>query len=314
MVERQTLQPQNLLPARAWGFESPSRHHPSSVLPRNRVSVYGPHANSNCIVLLVHSNHVVCLFPQHAPGMKHLRHIELAEWQRPIVSDHATRFVRGLLHSDGCRFTNPVTHTRSDTSLRDRSSRTHPRTYSGCSQRRATDSASTGVELVTAPLRLPGALQFRCSTSSSDPSTDHADACCGTATQDDARAHPAPARRSGPRPRRLAGGRQAQARSAGKGQDRVGPGRRSRRSTSAAATLCNEVPSENVARGAAPAPTFRAHHALRAPSVETLLQNLLRVIGAVQPELRAIAQIAPPPPGPGVGERTRTSTGCPTGS
>jgi hypothetical protein len=78
-----------------------------AVFPRNHVSVYRPHANSNCIVVLVHSNHVVCLFPQHGPGMKHLRHIELAEWQRPIVSDHATSFVRGLLHSDGCRFTNP---------------------------------------------------------------------------------------------------------------------------------------------------------------------------------------------------------------
>jgi hypothetical protein len=44
--------------------------------------------------------------------MKHLRHIELADWQQSIVSEHAKGFVRGLLHSDGCRFMNPVTtHT-----------------------------------------------------------------------------------------------------------------------------------------------------------------------------------------------------------
>jgi hypothetical protein len=83
-----------------------------AVFPRNCVSVYRPHADSNCMVVFAPSNHVVCLFPQHGRGMKHLRRIELADWQQPIVSEHASAFVRGLLHSDGCRFTNPVTTHR----------------------------------------------------------------------------------------------------------------------------------------------------------------------------------------------------------
>lgn len=49
------------------------------------------------------SKHWVCLFPQHGPGKKHLRRIVLQEWQQRVVEEHAAGFVRGLLHSDGCR-------------------------------------------------------------------------------------------------------------------------------------------------------------------------------------------------------------------
>ena len=38
--------------------------------------------------------------------MKHTRKIELAEWQAEIVRDHPWEFIRGLIHSDGCRITN----------------------------------------------------------------------------------------------------------------------------------------------------------------------------------------------------------------
>ena len=34
-----------------------------------------------------YSKHWPCLFPQHGPGMKHTRKIELAGWQRVIVPD-----------------------------------------------------------------------------------------------------------------------------------------------------------------------------------------------------------------------------------
>jgi len=54
------------------------------------------------------SKHWPCLFPQHAPGKKHLRKITLAAWQQRIVDAHPDDFVRGLIHSDGCRFTNHV--------------------------------------------------------------------------------------------------------------------------------------------------------------------------------------------------------------
>jgi Homeodomain-like domain len=46
------------------------------------------------------------LFPQHGAGTKHLRKIELHDWQREIVDEHPKPFLRGLIHSDGCRVIN----------------------------------------------------------------------------------------------------------------------------------------------------------------------------------------------------------------
>ena len=48
-------------------------------------------------------------FPQHGPGRKHDRKIELAGWQREIVDRFPQEFLRGLLHSDGCRTVNRFT-------------------------------------------------------------------------------------------------------------------------------------------------------------------------------------------------------------
>jgi hypothetical protein len=44
------------------------------------------------------------LFPQHGPGRKHERRIVLTRWQRDITAAHPRELVRGLIHSDGCRF------------------------------------------------------------------------------------------------------------------------------------------------------------------------------------------------------------------
>ncbi|WP_433888778.1 transcriptional regulator [Streptomyces sp. CA-111067] len=46
------------------------------------------------------------VFPQHGPGKKHERAIVLESWQQEIVDAHPWEFVRGLIHSDGCRVTN----------------------------------------------------------------------------------------------------------------------------------------------------------------------------------------------------------------
>lgn len=45
-------------------------------------------------------------FPQHGPGRKHNRTIALEDWQQQIVDRCPDEFVRGLIHSDGCRTTN----------------------------------------------------------------------------------------------------------------------------------------------------------------------------------------------------------------
>jgi hypothetical protein len=69
----------------------------------------GRRAKIGCTEVKSYSRHWTCLFPQHGPGKKHERHIALVDWQQEIVDEHPWEFVRGLIHSDGCRFTNWTT-------------------------------------------------------------------------------------------------------------------------------------------------------------------------------------------------------------
>lgn len=61
-----------------------------------------------CVELSSCWKHWPCLFPQHGPGRKHLRKIELASWQQDITRSYPERLLRGLIHSDGCRSLNKV--------------------------------------------------------------------------------------------------------------------------------------------------------------------------------------------------------------
>lgn len=60
-------------------------------------------SSSRCHIVAMCSNHWPCLFPQHGPGRKHERKISLEDWQAQLVAEHHEEFVRGLIHSDGCR-------------------------------------------------------------------------------------------------------------------------------------------------------------------------------------------------------------------
>ncbi|WP_353941962.1 helix-turn-helix domain-containing protein [Streptomyces sp. HUAS MG91] len=62
-----------------------------------------------CQYVTCYSKHWPCLFPQHGHGKKHERKITLAPWQQEIVDAHPWDFLRGLIHSDGCRVTNWTT-------------------------------------------------------------------------------------------------------------------------------------------------------------------------------------------------------------
>ncbi|MFJ5259011.1 helix-turn-helix domain-containing protein [Streptomyces sp. NPDC088387] len=64
---------------------------------------------TGCRNVKVYSKHLHCLFPQHGPGRKHERSIALEPWQWKIVRTHPWDFIRGLIHSDGCRVTNWTT-------------------------------------------------------------------------------------------------------------------------------------------------------------------------------------------------------------
>jgi hypothetical protein len=69
--------------------------------PRLRV-----HPTDRCVRVASMSKAWRDLIPQHGPGRKHERPIVLAHWQREIVDQHTWQFVRGLIHSDGCRTVN----------------------------------------------------------------------------------------------------------------------------------------------------------------------------------------------------------------
>lgn len=80
-------------------------------MPRNVVSRA---QQKGCTGIGSLSKHWACFFPQHGPGMKHERPIRLEDWQRLIVEEHPRPFIRGLLHSDGCRFTNVAVRRKPD--------------------------------------------------------------------------------------------------------------------------------------------------------------------------------------------------------
>ena len=61
---------------------------------------------TNCVEVYSYSKAWQCLFPQHGPGRKHRRAIELAPWQLALVRRHPEELLRGLIHSDGCRAEN----------------------------------------------------------------------------------------------------------------------------------------------------------------------------------------------------------------
>ncbi|MFG3049859.1 transcriptional regulator [Kitasatospora sp. NPDC048239] len=80
----------------------------AAVMPYNKVMRVRATGHTSVVST---SKHWPCLFPQHGPGPKHRRRITLAVWQREIVDAHPWEFLRGLIHSDGCRITNWTTRT-----------------------------------------------------------------------------------------------------------------------------------------------------------------------------------------------------------
>jgi len=60
----------------------------------------------NCVEVSSYWKCWPCLFPQHGPGPKHARSIALTDWQTELVGCWPEQLLRGLIHSDGCRFTN----------------------------------------------------------------------------------------------------------------------------------------------------------------------------------------------------------------
>lgn len=67
--------------------------------------------DASCIHLRLSHRGLRGAFPQHGPGRKHERKIELVEWQRVLTHRYPAAFIRGLIHSDGSRCINQVNTT-----------------------------------------------------------------------------------------------------------------------------------------------------------------------------------------------------------
>jgi hypothetical protein len=80
-----------------------------AVVPGNAVGVL-PHPTDNCVKVQAYSQRWPALFPQHGPGRKHKRPIVLTSCQFAITQTYPEALIRGLIHSDGCRFVNRVRH------------------------------------------------------------------------------------------------------------------------------------------------------------------------------------------------------------
>ena len=83
-----------------------------AVCPGNRVGTY---SKQGSLEIWCYSQGWPDFFPQHGLGEKHLRDIALAPWQQEIVDAYPEAFLRGLIHSDGCRFNvvqNGICYTR----------------------------------------------------------------------------------------------------------------------------------------------------------------------------------------------------------
>jgi hypothetical protein len=97
------------LDAKYPGIVSECREAIEAVMPTGRVCIQFRHGGT-CAWVVNSSKQWPCLLPQHGRGKKHERPIYLADWQRRLVAAHPRKFLRGLIHSDGCRFINTIRH------------------------------------------------------------------------------------------------------------------------------------------------------------------------------------------------------------
>jgi hypothetical protein len=89
-----------------------------AICPRNKINRqlrrggYENSSDGSNVEVSAYSRSWPCLFPQHGPGRKHERPIILGDWQRELLARHPDALLRGLIHSDGCRFINTGTNWR----------------------------------------------------------------------------------------------------------------------------------------------------------------------------------------------------------
>ena len=93
------------------GLLTAARNAMATVMPSSSVFCV---KRQGCTEVKSTSKHWPCLFPQHGPGKKHARKIELRQWQAAIVQEYPGEFAKGLIHSDGWRGVNRVRRRLAD--------------------------------------------------------------------------------------------------------------------------------------------------------------------------------------------------------
>jgi hypothetical protein len=81
------------------------------LMPANKVGVFH-RPNEQADEVYSYSKSWPCLLPQHGPGKKHLREIQLTKWQWRVVEADPRPLLRGLIHSDGSRHLNTIRHPK----------------------------------------------------------------------------------------------------------------------------------------------------------------------------------------------------------
>jgi hypothetical protein len=152
----------------------------SDVMPTS--GVFCVH-QQGCTMVKSTSKHWPCLFPQHGPGRKHHRKIQLEQWQLTIVTkylvhsprDCSIRTAGAVLTGYGGGSLTVITGM----SIRGTCSATSPATFCGCAGRRWISSGWRGGSRGGTPFRWRGGRRWRGWTSSSGPSTDGGQAGSG---------------------------------------------------------------------------------------------------------------------------------------
>lgn len=90
-----------VLDAKYPGIIEQSRNAINSMLQGQKAAAL--YRKDNSVEVSLYSKHWPCYFPQHGPGKKHDRKIELTPWQTVLVQQAPEDLIRGLIHSDGCR-------------------------------------------------------------------------------------------------------------------------------------------------------------------------------------------------------------------
>ncbi len=75
------------------------------LFPKNKVSLY-PRKEVKCMDVSLYNKGLSDMFPgaEYLSGPKHLKHLEIRDWQIDSIKMYPREFILGSIHGDGCRY------------------------------------------------------------------------------------------------------------------------------------------------------------------------------------------------------------------